>query len=279
MSDKTYHTALTIAGSDCSGGAGIQADLKTFAALGCYGMSVITALTAQNTQGVQGTYPIPADFVGQQLTSIRSDITIGAIKTGMLHDANIINIVSMALKEIQPVPIVIDPVMRAKDGSVLLEKSAISALQNQIFPLATLITPNIPEAELLLGYPITDHHTMETAARELAKFQVQAVLLKGGHLPNVDYSNDCLYLVDSNTCHWFTQEKINTQHTHGTGCTLSAAITAYLAQAYDLILAVTKAKEYLSAAISAGSHYQLGQGIGPVQHLYESARFSITKKD
>jgi hydroxymethylpyrimidine/phosphomethylpyrimidine kinase len=266
---RTYHTALTIAGSDCSAGAGIQADLKTFAALGCYGMSVITALTAQNTQGVQGIYPVDPDFICQQFTSILSDIPIGAIKIGMLHNAQIISALSNKLKHLANIPIVIDPVMVAKDGSPLLEKSDLAALKTQLFPLAYLITPNIPEAELLLGYSISNRNEMQKAAGELAEFSSKAVLLKGGHLPDEDESTDCLYLADTHSYHWFARKKINTRNTHGTGCTLSAAITAFLAQDYDLVTAVKQAKDYLSAAIAAGSAYQLGQGMGPVQHFYQ----------
>ena len=266
---KSYYTALTIAGSDCSAGAGIQADLKTFAALKCYGMSVITALTAQNTQGVQAIYPIAPDFVCQQLTSITNDIHIGAIKIGMLQSDKIISAISAKLKNLPSIPLVVDPVMVAKDGSPLLAKSDIATLKTELFPLAHLITPNIPEAELLLGYSITDRTEMKKAACELAEFSPQAVLLKGGHLLEKNESADCLYLASTHSYHWFTDKKINTRNTHGTGCTLSAAIAAFLARGYDLVPAVKQAKDYISAAIAMGSTYQLGQGMGPVHHFYQ----------
>lgn len=266
---KSYHTALTIAGSDCSGGAGIQADLKTFAALGCYGMSVITALTAQNTQGVQAVYPVLPDFVCLQLASISNDIQIDAIKIGMLHSAEMISALGHALEKLYLTPIVIDPVMVAKDGTSLLEKTAISLLKTRLFPLAHLITPNIPEAELLLEYPIVGRNDMQKATQELAEFQSQAVLLKGGHLHESDVSSDCLYLKETESWHWFTQKKITTHHTHGTGCTLSAAIAAFLAHGHPIVAAVELAKKYISEAILMGSRYQLGKGMGPVHHFHQ----------
>jgi hydroxymethylpyrimidine/phosphomethylpyrimidine kinase len=271
---KNYHTTLSIAGSDCSGGAGIQADLKTFSALGCYGMTVITALTAQNTMGVQAIQEIPAKFIAEQLDSIFSDINVDAIKIGMLHSTEVIKTVANKLTA-QITPIVLDPVMVSKNDSLLLQPSAIKSLRDNLFPLATLITPNLPEAETLLQQTINDQQTMESAAKQLSMFGPHAVLIKGGHLDNAQESADCLYIKDQNKFYWFTAERIKTKNTHGTGCTLSAAITAFLSKGHNLVAAVSAAKEYISGAISAGSEYQLGKSQGPVQHFHKG--INLTK--
>lgn len=261
-----YTTALSIAGSDPSGGAGIQADIKTFSALGCYGMSVITALTAQNTQGVQGVHTAPAEFVELQLKSIFADIKVNATKTGMLHNAKVIDRVANFFKT-HPSPLIIDPVIMAKDGSLLLETEALDALKAKLLPYAYLITPNLPEAELLLEYPIQNEAAMEQAARDLTDLGAHAVLIKGGHL-NDSESNDCLYIRKEQKLHWFNAKRINTRNTHGTGCTLSAAITALIAQNVPLYDAVAQAKAYLNAALIKGADYQLGLGYGPVHHFH-----------
>jgi hydroxymethylpyrimidine/phosphomethylpyrimidine kinase len=265
---KKYIKTLTIAGSDSGGGAGIQADLKTFSALGCYGMSVITVLTAQNTLGVQAIQDIPAEFIGKQLDSIFSDMGVDAIKIGMLHSPAVIEIIAAHLKNHSAIPIVLDPVMIAKDGSPLLQQNAVDALRIQLFPLATLITPNLTEVEVLLQQTIRDHQAMEQAAQQLCTLGPQAVLIKGGHLENAE-SADCLYIKNQNRCHWFTNQRIATHNTHGTGCTLSAAITAFMAKGNNLLAAVSAAKQYISAAIAAGSAYTLGKGHGPVQHFHQ----------
>jgi hydroxymethylpyrimidine kinase/phosphomethylpyrimidine kinase len=264
---KKYHTALTIAGSDCSGGAGIQADLKTFSALGCYGMSVITALTAQNTQGVSAIYPIEPMFIRQQLESIFADIEVKAIKIGMLFSAEIIEIIKSFLHNHTHIPLVLDPVMVSKNGNLLLRTNAITALREELFPLATLITPNISEAEYILQDKINSPKTMEKAAREICDLGVKAVLLKGGHLDGTE-SMDCFFDNKSNKITWLKARKIKTKNTHGTGCTLSAAIAAHLARGESLLEAVKAAKEYITAAILEGSKYRLGSGHGPVHHLY-----------
>lgn len=261
-----YTTALSIAGSDPSGGAGIQADIKTFSALGCYGMSVITALTAQNTQGVQGVHTIPAEFVELQLKSIFADIKVNAAKTGMLHNALVIDRVANFF-ESHRCPLIIDPVIMAKDGSLLLETEALSALKTQLLPHAYLITPNLPEAELLLGRTIKTAKDMEAAAHDLGQLGAEAVLIKGGHL-NDSESNDCLYVREQQQIFWFNATRIHTQNTHGTGCTLSAAITAFTAQGLTIYEAVSAAKTYLNLAIQNGAPYQLGQGHGPVHHFH-----------
>ncbi len=264
---KKYKVALTIAGSDSSGGAGIQADLKTFSALSCYGASVITALTAQNTQGVQAILAIPPKFVQQQLDSCFSDIKIHAIKTGMLFSAGIIEIIAEHIVN-HRVPLIIDPVMVSKNGSLLLKKSAINSLSEKLLPLATLLTPNIYEAEYLLKRSITDKPTMQQAALDLCDMGPKAVLLKGGHL-HTKTSDDCLYIRKDKKFYWFEAQRVVTDNTHGTGCTLSSAITAFMAQGNNLIDSVNCAKKYITKALVVGSKYKLGSGHGPVHHFYK----------
>ncbi len=262
---KQYRRLLTIAGSDSGGGAGIQADIKTFAALGGYGMSVITALTAQNTLGVQGIHAVPPLFITQQLEAVLSDIGADAVKIGMLHSPEVIQAVAEGLKRYKVKYIVLDPVMVAKGGSKLLQDEAIAALKELLFPLATLITPNLPETEVLLGRPIKTLADMRQAAIELAALGPKAVLVKGGHLEG-DASTDLLY--SEGGYHEFDIKRITCNNTHGTGCTLSAAIAAYLAAGQDLPKAIAKAKEFITGAIQAGSAYTTGKGHGPVHHFY-----------
>jgi hydroxymethylpyrimidine/phosphomethylpyrimidine kinase len=277
MQPKTYTTVLTIAGSDPSGGAGIQADLKTFSALSCYGMSVITALTAQNTQGVTAVYPIPAKFITEQLDAIFADIKVDAIKIGMLHDVDVIKTVANKIKSLT-MHIVLDPVMVAKNGHTLLKNRAIKALQKNLFPLATIITPNIPEAELLLEQKIKTQKKMQQAAKALCENGLKAVLIKGGHLENTKQSADCLYIKATDNFHWLTDKRIKTKNTHGTGCTLSSAIASFLALGYDLLDAVTQAKKYLSQAILLGSEYSLGKGHGPLYFNCQNSKFGVYSK-
>jgi hydroxymethylpyrimidine/phosphomethylpyrimidine kinase len=259
---------LTIAGSDPSGGAGIQADIKAISATGSYAAAVITALTAQNTQGVQAIYSIPADFVAKQIDSIFSDLSIAAVKIGMLHQKEIIDVVKSALDKYKPTIVVIDPVMSAKDGSPLLETTLVNYLKDNLFSYATLLTPNLPEAELILNKKIMTHAEMETAAQEIAQQFNINVLLKGGHL-QTEKAKDILYLLSTQQATWFENNYINTIHTHGTGCTLSSAIASYLAQNYPLPEAIQKAKNYLTQAIQAGMQLKVGKGRGPVDHFYE----------
>lgn len=265
MQPKQYIKTLTIAGSDSSGGAGIQADLKTFAALGCYGMSAITCLTAQNTQTVSAIYPATAEFAQQQIEAVISDIGIDAIKIGMLFNIEIIQTVAKTLQNLNNVPIVLDPVMVATSGDLLLKENAINALKEKLFPLTAIITPNLHEAEVLLQRKISSHQQIEFAAKELCKYGSSAVLIKGGHLKE-NYSSDCLYLANENKILWLKTNKIKTKNTHGTGCTLSAAIAAYLAKKDNLTDAVKNAKNYITNAIKAGAAYQIGHGCGPVCH-------------
>ena len=259
--------ALTIAGSDSSGGAGIQADLKAFSAFGVYGASVLTALTAQNTRGVKGVHPVPPDFVVAQMVSVLDDLDVKAIKTGMLADAAIIGAVVDALAARAPgVPLVVDPVMVATSGDVLLARDAIETVRKRLIPRATLITPNLPEAAELLGEPIarTEAEALAQLTR-LTTLGARAVLLKGGH-GDGDEAVDLLAL-DGRVIR-LADRRIATRNTHGTGCTLSAAIAARLAIGDDLETAVARAKRYVHDAIDAGRHLGVGQGNGPVDHLF-----------
>lgn len=258
--------ALTIAGSDSSGGAGIQADLKTFSALGVYGASVITALTAQNTRGVSGVFDVAPDFVGAQMDAVFDDLDVGAVKIGMLSTAEIIEAVAGGLERHDPPFIVLDPVMVAKSGDALLRDEAVAALRDRLLPLASVITPNLPEAAVLLdGAKVSNRGEMETAASALLKLGPQAVLLKGGHLGG-DTSPDLL--VQDGSREWLEGPRIDTPNTHGTGCTLSSAIAAGLAQGRPLDEAVARAKDYLTAAISAADGLGVGSGRGPVHHFH-----------
>ncbi len=256
-------TVLTIAGSDCSGGAGIQADLKTFAAHGLYGMSTITALTAQNTTGVRSIHDVPADFLADQLDMIFEDIVPDAVKIGMVSSSALINTIAEKLTHYQAKNIVVDPVMVATSGSKLLGDEAITALKTQLLPMGRVITPNIPEAEVLCGYQIHNRRDMEKAAQDIAKeLPGVAVLVKGGHL----VSDAVDYLYTGQESRWFYAERVNTPNTHGTGCTLSSAIACYLATGSDLFTAVQQAKDYLVGALSDGLN--LGKGSGPLNHAW-----------
>lgn len=261
--------ALTIAGSDSGGGAGIQADLKTFAALGVYGCSVLTALTAQNTRGVQAVHPVPPDFVGAQLRSVLTDFPVSAAKTGMLANADIIRALLDTLDEFEPRALVVDPVMLATSGDRLLEREAEALLIHELLPRATLITPNLPEAAALLGEGIarTRDERWRQAERLLA-LGPGAVLLKGGHGTGPDAEDLLLGAGFSET---FSRPRLDTPNTHGSGCTLAAAITAGLARGLSLPGAVGEAKGYLQGALAAGARWQLGAGAGPLNHFHHQA--------
>lgn len=267
MSNKTYRRVLTIAGSDSGGGAGIQADLKTIAANRCYGMSVLTALTAQNTQGVAGIHPVPVKFVAQQLDAVLADIGADAVKIGMLYSAELIETVARKLREHRVAHIVLDPVMIAQSGDRLLQDDAVAALKSYLIPLAEILTPNIPEAEELLHHRISRLDELPGAATELARLGCRNVLVKGGHLEGGG-SDDCLYLGAEKCIVRLPAERVVTRNNHGTGCTLSSAIAANLAQGAGIEAAVRAAKEYLTGAIRAGADYRLGQGHGPVHHFW-----------
>ena len=263
---------LTIAGSDSSGGAGVQADLKTFAAQGVYGCSVITAVTAQNTVGVREVYPLPPGIVKQQLEAVLSDIAPDVIKIGMLANASIIQSIASTLRQFPRKPLVLDPVMTAKSGDLLLEKESVQILQEELFPLTDILTPNIPEAEVLIGNPIQDEGGMREAARQILGMGVSSVVIKGGHAiqqPSAQEKGrhvviDLFY--DGKEMREITGPRIDTQHTHGTGCTLSSAIAAGLAKGLTPIIAIQSAREYLTAALQ--NAYPVGKGKGPPHHFY-----------
>lgn len=261
------YKALSIAGFDSSGGAGIQADLKTFSALGCYGMTVLTALPIQNTCGVRNCYTIPLQAIEDQLNAIFDDIRPDSIKIGMLFNSEIIELVASFLKKkARDIPIIIDPVTLAKSGDPLLLPEAIDSLLTLLMPQATLITPNLPEAETFTGFTAHSEEQMTYIAQKLLEFGPKYVLLKGGHLNSVN-SNDLLIGTHGES-HWFNSFRVTTSNTHGTGCTLSAAITACLAQKIDIISACSIAKTYLVKAILAAQKTSVGLGNGPVQHFY-----------
>jgi hydroxymethylpyrimidine/phosphomethylpyrimidine kinase len=256
--------ALTIAGSDPGGGAGIQADLKTFGALGVYGMSAITAVTVQNTQGVTGYESLTPATVADQILAVAQDIGVDAAKTGMLASAAIVGAVADAIERTRLPNLVVDPVSVSKHGHALLAEDAVEALRVRILPLATLVTPNLPEAEALAGQAIRTREEMAAAAREIWAMGPRAVLLKGGHLEDERSSDDLLF--DGAEATWMTAERIATRHTHGTGCVLSAAIAAHLARGSDLREAVRLGKAFVTEAIRHA--LAIGHGIGPVDPLY-----------
>ncbi len=266
MNVKNYRRVLTIAGSDSGGGAGIQADLKTFAANGCYGMSVITALTAQNTQGVTGIHPVPVEFVEKQIDAVLGDLGADAVKIGMLYSAELIGMVARKLAEYGVERIVLDPVMVAQSGDKLLQDDAVEALKSALVPMATVLTPNIPEAEVLLDMAIVTPDDMNTAAVRLLGLGCRSVLVKGGHLTGP--AIDILTQREGGEVTVLTDERVDTINTHGTGCTLSSAIAAQLARGEAVGDAVRHAKEYLTGAIRSGADYRIGHGHGPVHHFW-----------
>ena len=264
---KAYRRVLTIAGSDSGGGAGIQADLKTIAANGCYGMSVITALTAQNTLGVTGIHAVPVDFVAAQMEAVLSDIGVDAVKIGMLFSPELIRAVAEKLRQFNIRTIVLDPVMVAQSGDKLLQDEAVEALKEHLIPLAELITPNLPETSVLLGREIFTTSDIEGAAIELAAMGCANVLIKGGHLEGGD-SDDCLYLGAERRIVTLPGKRVVTNNNHGTGCTLSSAIASFIARGASVEDAVRHAKEYITGAIQAGADYAIGHGHGPVHHFF-----------
>ncbi|MFS0576045.1 bifunctional hydroxymethylpyrimidine kinase/phosphomethylpyrimidine kinase [Sporosarcina sp. 179-K 3D1 HS] len=255
--------ALTIAGSDSGGGAGIQADLKTFQELDVFGTSALTALTAQNTLGVHGVYPIEVGGVIAQVKAVLDDFTVGAVKTGMLFSADIITAVAQALQMYGPPALVIDPVMIAKGGASLLQQEAVLALKEELLPIATVITPNIPEAEVLTGIAIETDADVLKAAEKLLELGAHSVVMKGGHRHNEEFAED-LFLSADGERFTLRSERINTKDTHGTGCTFSAAITARMASGKPAGEAVIDAKHFIQAAIRDG--LKLGAGHGPTNH-------------
>jgi hydroxymethylpyrimidine/phosphomethylpyrimidine kinase len=258
--------ALTIAGSDSSGGAGIQADLKTFAALGVYGASVVTALTAQNTKGVSAIHPVPPEFVSAQCDAVFGDLEIGAVKIGMLAQLSTIEAVAASLKLWSPRHVVLDPVMVATSGDRLLATDAVEALRRTLIPLAALITPNLPEAAALLDEPVASHQAdIERQGRRLLAMGCPAVLIKGGHGKGTESID---YLIEAKRTIVLAAPRVATRNTHGTGCSLSSAIAAHLAKGQEMESAVRHAKAFISAATAAADRFTVGHGHGPIHHFH-----------
>ena len=261
-----YPRLLSIAGSDSGGGAGIQADLKTFSALGCFGMTAITALTAQNTVGVRAIHSVPPNILRDQIDAVVQDIGVDAVKIGMLHSPEMVRTVAEAIDRHTLAPVVLDPVMVATSGAVLIDNPAIAALVRCLFGRVALVTPNLDEASLLVGRSLHSEQDMQDAAHALLAQGARAVLLKGGHLAG-DVVSDLL-VTQNGALHWMRGPRIQTANTHGTGCTLSSAIAAYLARGMGLLEAVEAARGYVRGALAAGAGVQTGAGSGPLNHAY-----------
>ncbi|MDE6079433.1 MAG: bifunctional hydroxymethylpyrimidine kinase/phosphomethylpyrimidine kinase [Duncaniella sp.] len=260
---RHYYPVLSIAGSDSSGGAGIQADIKTISALGCYAMTAITSLTAQNTTGVRSVMPVAPAVVADQIDMVFEDIPPLAVKIGMLCNAGVAEVVADRLEHYRPVNLVVDPVMVSTSGARLLEEDAVKIMLERIFPLATLVTPNLREAEALTG-----QEAPEPQAHTLGLFGARNVLIKGGDSPDTDFKTDLLYLDFSHEAFNLRADAVDTPNTHGTGCTLSSAIACYLALGYDLKDAVSQGKLYVTKALEAGAFVTTGRGHGPVNHFF-----------
>ncbi|MDF7800890.1 bifunctional hydroxymethylpyrimidine kinase/phosphomethylpyrimidine kinase [Pontiellaceae bacterium B1224] len=262
-----YNTVLSIAGSDSGGGAGIQADIKSISACGAYAATAITAITVQNTVGVTNVHPVPPQILAEQIDAVLSDIGADAIKIGMLHSANIIEVVCRALDRYAIKNVVLDPVITATSGDILLQQEALTALREQLIPKARVITPNIPEAEILLDESISNGDDLPRYAAKLADRYQVSVLLKAGHLDG-DQLTDVLYDFEKKETLLLQSKRIDTRNTHGTGCTLSSSLAAFLARDFDLQEATSQAKAYISRAIAAGADYEIGAGHGPVHHFH-----------
>ncbi|MDL2231512.1 bifunctional hydroxymethylpyrimidine kinase/phosphomethylpyrimidine kinase [Porphyromonadaceae bacterium OttesenSCG-928-L07] len=264
---KHYKRVLSIAGSDPSGGAGIQADLKAISACGCFATTAITAVVDENTVGVTGVHPVPVDFVRGQIISVLDDIGADAVKIGMLHSSELIRTVKETLLQYNIGNIVLDPVMVATSGDKLLQDEAIKTLKNELIPCVRIITPNIPEAEILAGRKISNQCELPEVAKELSQGRQVSVLLKAGHLKD-DEVNDIFYDAEADSITELKSPRIATRNTHGTGCTLSSALAAFLALGNPPAEAAKKAKDYIYNALLAGSEYEIGKGHGPVHHFY-----------
>lgn len=262
-----YSVALTIAGSDSCGGAGIQADLKTFSALGVYGASALTAVTAQNTQGVRAVEPVSPSMLRSQLAAVWEDMPVDAVKIGMLGTSESVHIVREALDTYRPPYVVVDPVFLSTSGHVLLEKDGITAMVNELFPLTSLLTPNLPEAEYLTGISIHTDEDIKKAAFRLLDMGCAAVLITGGHGKHKEKVDDFLFPTDRKP-HCFSAPRVNTLNTHGTGCTLSAAIAGNLALGHALLGAIISSRRYVGRALAAGTDIRLGRGNGPINHFF-----------
>jgi len=260
-----YPRVLTIAGSDSGGGAGIQADLKTMSALGCFGMSAITALTAQNTTGVRAIHAVPPQMLTDQIDAVVEDIGVDAVKIGMLHAPDIVAAVASAIDKHQLRRVVLDPVMVATSGAVLIDNPAIAALVEQLFPRVDIITPNLDEASLLVGRTLQSEQDMQQAAHQLQEMGAAAVLLKGGHLQGDTVSD--LFLSREGQTQWLRAPRIHSHNTHGTGCTLSSAIASHMALGHSLTEAIAQAHRYIRQALQSGAAVRTGHGSGPLNHL------------
>jgi hydroxymethylpyrimidine/phosphomethylpyrimidine kinase len=264
---KRYPSVLTIAGSDSGGGAGIQADIKTISALGCYATSAITAVTVQNTLGVTAIHTIPAAIVQGQITAVMNDVQPMAVKTGMIPDKELVRTIAAALRTYPGIPLIIDPVMIASSGHALVKEEMITAMQQELFPLAVLVTPNLDEAAVLAGFPVRDVQEMKRAAKQILSLGCQAVLVKGGHLKSNQVYD--VYLDITGQEQVLQAPYITSHNLHGTGCTLSAAIASLVARGNSLVTAVALAKQYISQAIEAGREAVTGQGHGPLNHFFQ----------
>ena len=268
---KKYHTVLTIAGSDSGGGAGIQADIKAISAMGCYAASAITAVTVQNTVGVQAVHPVPLEILSGQIDAVLSDIGADAVKIGMLHSSDVVNLVADKIEKYGIRNVVLDPVMVSTSGHRLIEDSAVDTLKERLIPLARVITPNLPEAEILCGRTIPSEDEFADAALALSRMGHVSVLLKAGHLSDetlVDY----FFNAEDGSMIRMPSERVDTCNTHGTGCTLSSAFAAALARGEELASAAQSAKKYITQAIISGAEYTIGKGHGPVNHFFALAR-------
>lgn len=265
---KEYKRVLTIAGSDSGGGAGIQADIKTISACGCYATSALTAITAQNTLGVTDIHPIPVETLKKQIRAVLEDIGTDCVKIGMLHNSETILAVHEVLQEFEISNIVLDPVMVATSGSVLLQEEAITALKEVLIPSARVITPNIPEAAILLGTKIVEQKKLPGLAKELSLDGKVSVLLKAGHLSEQELI-DIFYNAETGETMELKSQRLHSKNTHGTGCTLSSAFAAMLARGFDLNDSAKRAKYYINKALTQGAQYNIGKGHGPVHHFYQ----------
>jgi len=270
---KQYPRVLTIAGSDSGGGAGVQADIKTISATGSYAASAITAITVQNTIGVEQVYGIPAEIIGSQIHAVISDIGVDAIKIGMLHSSEIIHTIAEQIRKWDITNVVLDPVMISTSGHRLIEESAIESLKTELFPLARVITPNIPEAEFLTGKHIASQKELPEMARRLSQNGKVSVLMKAGHATDNELI-DIFYNAEEDTTTELRSPRIETKNTHGTGCTMSSAFASFLAQGYSLTDAARAAKEYINKAILSGAQYEIGHGHGPVDHFFRLRSFN-----
>lgn len=275
MAAHRYIATVTIAGSDSCGGAGIQADIKTMSALGCYAASVITAVTVQNTMGVSAVHAVPPEIVAGQIRAVMDDIRPQAVKVGMVNDINTIKTIADTLAEYDIEHLVVDPVMVATSGARLMQDDAVGVFTERLMPLATLLTPNVPEAEVLSGISINDKSSMDNAARIIQDKGCQSLLIKGGHIEGRKI--DRLY-TSMGSEREYEAANVATRNTHGTGCTLSSAITSYLAMGYAIGEAIAAAKEWLTGALIAGANVEIGSGHGPVNHFYNPQKTIIKTK-